>query len=90
MTIAVNPFPKFKKKLIQIFRIFLFQAKFIFECLVSEPGPFNLVCWIVQVHTYVCQFQAFHSIAKCVAALTVMSPNEATNVVNQFVNDVKV
>ncbi|XP_060552206.1 cullin-associated NEDD8-dissociated protein 1-like [Ruditapes philippinarum] len=33
--------------------------------------------------------QAFHSIAKCVAALTVMSPNEATNVVNQFVNDVK-
>jgi cullin-associated NEDD8-dissociated protein 1 len=35
-------------------------------------------------------FQAFHSIAKCVAALTVMSPNEATNVVNQFVNDVKV
>ena len=33
--------------------------------------------------------QAFHSIAKCVAALTVMSPNEATNVVNQFVHDVK-
>ncbi|KAL3888576.1 hypothetical protein ACJMK2_001063 [Sinanodonta woodiana] len=33
--------------------------------------------------------QAFHSIAKCVAALTVMSPGEANNVVNQFVNDVK-
>ncbi|XP_052260170.1 cullin-associated NEDD8-dissociated protein 1-like isoform X7 [Dreissena polymorpha] len=33
--------------------------------------------------------QAFHSIAKCLAALTVMSPNEATNVVNQFISDVK-
>ncbi|XP_052763076.1 cullin-associated NEDD8-dissociated protein 1-like [Mya arenaria] len=33
--------------------------------------------------------QAFHSIAKCVAALTVMSPSEATNVVNQFISDVK-
>ncbi|XP_071111936.1 cullin-associated NEDD8-dissociated protein 1-like [Haliotis cracherodii] len=33
--------------------------------------------------------QAFHSIAKSVAALTVMSPEEAGNVVNQFVSDVK-
>ncbi|XP_041360629.1 LOW QUALITY PROTEIN: cullin-associated NEDD8-dissociated protein 1-like [Gigantopelta aegis] len=33
--------------------------------------------------------QAFHSIAKCVAALTVISPSEATNVVSQFVSDVK-
>lgn len=33
--------------------------------------------------------QAFHSIAKCVAALTVMSPGEATNVVTQFVSDIK-
>ncbi|KAK7091549.1 cullin-associated NEDD8-dissociated protein 1-like isoform X2 [Littorina saxatilis] len=33
--------------------------------------------------------QAFHSIAKCVAALTVMSPGEAGKVVTQFVNDIK-
>ncbi|KAL8589567.1 hypothetical protein ACOMHN_015951 [Nucella lapillus] len=33
--------------------------------------------------------QAFHSIAKCVAALTVISPTEASNVVTQFVSDVK-
>lgn len=33
--------------------------------------------------------QAFHSIAKCVAALTTMSPTEASNVVSQFVSDIK-
>lgn len=32
--------------------------------------------------------QAFHSIAKCMAALTVKSPAQANNVVNQFVSDV--
>ena len=34
--------------------------------------------------------QAFHSIAKCVAALTVKSSADCTGVVNQFVKDVKV
>ncbi|KAK3087101.1 hypothetical protein FSP39_001721 [Pinctada imbricata] len=33
--------------------------------------------------------QAFHSIAKCVAALTVKSPSETNNVVTQFIKDVK-
>lgn len=33
--------------------------------------------------------QAFHSIAKCVAALTVMCPHEAVSVVNQFIADVQ-
>ncbi|KAJ8321959.1 hypothetical protein KUTeg_000430 [Tegillarca granosa] len=33
--------------------------------------------------------QAFHSIAKCVAALTVKCPGEGGNVVNQFVSDVR-
>ena len=42
-------------------------------------------------YEYICSLtQAFHSIAKCVAALTVMSPSEASNVVSQFVCDVKV
>lgn len=34
--------------------------------------------------------QAFHSIAKCVAALTIMNTGEAVKVVNQFVSDIKV
>ena len=34
--------------------------------------------------------QAFHSIAKCVAALTVKSSSESNSVVNQFVKDIKV
>lgn len=34
--------------------------------------------------------QAFHSIAKCVAALTVKSSSDASGVVNQFVKDVRV
>ncbi|KAK6186772.1 hypothetical protein SNE40_006048 [Patella caerulea] len=33
--------------------------------------------------------QAFHSIAKCVAALTTINPEKAGNVVNQFVCDIK-
>ncbi|CAL1532474.1 unnamed protein product [Lymnaea stagnalis] len=33
--------------------------------------------------------QAYHSIARCVAALTEMSPLEASNVVSQFVSDIK-
>jgi cullin-associated NEDD8-dissociated protein 1 len=33
--------------------------------------------------------QAFHSIAKCVAALTIVCPNEAFPVVAQFINDVQ-
>uniref|UniRef100_A0A2C9JF10 TATA-binding protein interacting (TIP20) domain-containing protein n=1 Tax=Biomphalaria glabrata TaxID=6526 RepID=A0A2C9JF10_BIOGL len=33
--------------------------------------------------------QAYHSIARCVAALTEMSPIEASNVVAQFVSDIK-
>ena len=49
----------------------------------------------IYIYRYVCiifdwLFQAFHSIAKCVAALTVISPSEGTNVVSQFVSDVKV
>ena len=34
--------------------------------------------------------QAFHSIAKCVATLTIMLPQEASAVVEQFISDVKV
>uniref|UniRef100_A0A0B7AHW9 TATA-binding protein interacting (TIP20) domain-containing protein n=1 Tax=Arion vulgaris TaxID=1028688 RepID=A0A0B7AHW9_9EUPU len=33
--------------------------------------------------------QAYHSIARCVAALTEMSPLEASSIVSQFVNDIK-
>ncbi|KAK3749091.1 hypothetical protein RRG08_034063 [Elysia crispata] len=33
--------------------------------------------------------QAYHSIARCVAALTEMSPLEASNVVAQFISDIK-
>ena len=33
--------------------------------------------------------QAYHSIARCVAALTEMSPLEASKVVAQFVSDIK-
>ncbi|XP_076457085.1 cullin-associated NEDD8-dissociated protein 1-like [Babylonia areolata] len=44
----------------------------------AQPGSIN------HIHR-----QAFHSIAKCVAALTVMSPSEASNVVAQFVSDIK-
>lgn len=32
--------------------------------------------------------QAFHSLAKCVSALTVENPNEALMVVQQFLQDV--
>ena len=35
-------------------------------------------------------FQALHSIAKCVSALTVACPSEGNGVVNQFVKDIKV
>lgn len=38
---------------------------------------------------YLWLFQAFHSIAKCVAALTMKCPGEVNNVVTQFVKDVK-
>ncbi len=34
--------------------------------------------------------QSFHSIAKCIAALTITCPNEGSSVVNQFVSDIKV
>ncbi len=35
-------------------------------------------------------FQALHSIAKCVSALTVACPGQGNSVVNQFVKDIKV
>ena len=34
--------------------------------------------------------QAFYSIAKCIAALTVMNQEEGKAVINQFINDIKV
>ena len=34
--------------------------------------------------------QAYHSIARCVSALTLACPNEAENVVNKFISDIKV
>ena len=34
--------------------------------------------------------QAYHSIARCVSALTIACPNEAENVVNKFISDIKV
>ncbi|CAH1272693.1 CAND1 [Branchiostoma lanceolatum] len=39
--------------------------------------------------TFAVHKQAFHSIAKCVAALTITCAHEGAGVVNQFVNDVK-
>ncbi|XP_071804723.1 cullin-associated NEDD8-dissociated protein 1-like [Asterias amurensis] len=42
-----------------------------------------------QTSTYAVHKQAFHSIAKCVAALTISCAAEGSVVVNQFVNDVK-
>jgi cullin-associated NEDD8-dissociated protein 1 len=34
--------------------------------------------------------QAFYSIAKCIAALTVINQEEGKSVINQFINDIKV
>ncbi|XP_022103590.1 cullin-associated NEDD8-dissociated protein 1-like [Acanthaster planci] len=42
-----------------------------------------------QSPSYAVHKQAFHSIAKCVAALTISCASEGSIVVNQFVNDVK-
>ncbi|XP_064597809.1 cullin-associated NEDD8-dissociated protein 1-like [Liolophura sinensis] len=47
-------------------------------------NPGQLPQGVLAVHK-----QAFHSIAKCVAALTIISQGEGSVVVNQFVSDIK-
>ena len=50
-----------------------------------------IVFSLVYIYIYIFIFlQAFHSIAKCVAALAMSCPSEGESVVNQFVRDIQV
>ena len=51
-------------------------------------GSFERYCAVI-FKVWVCCLQAFHSLAKCVAALTVTWQQEALTVVEQFLRDVQ-
>lgn len=80
---ALNAMLEFFQALVSS-RLHGLSYKEIFQMLIDPIYNSQVVGAVYAVHK-----QAFHSIAKCVAAVTVICPQEAVPVVNQFVNDIQ-